>query len=52
MSNDASGLMGLVVRVLGARELEVTEERKSQIYHRMAMNQKYNTAIEETNVIL
>lgn len=54
MSNDESGLMGPVTRVsVGSLyKLEVTEEKKSQIYHRIAMNQKCNIAIKETNVIL
>lgn len=45
--------MGLTMRVSveSLYKVEVTEER-SQIYHRMAVNQKYNTVMEETNVIL
>lgn len=40
--------MGLVMSVGSLYKLET----KSQIYHRMAMNQKYSTANMERNVIL
>jgi len=33
-------------------KLEVMEEKESPVYHRMAMNQKHDTAIKETNGIL
>lgn len=49
-SNDESGLMGSVMSVGSSYKLEMTE--KSPAYHRKTMNQKCNTAIEETDVIL